>query len=70
MKCFKCKNYGHYANRCPVEKKKEEEAHHARAVQFEPLVLLAETTELGPPVHMTPMSHYTEVNLEELKVTP
>lgn len=70
VKCFKCKNYGHYANRCPGEKKKEEEAHHARAVQVEPSVLLAETTELGPSEHLTLRSLFTEVNLEELKLTP
>ena len=47
IKCFKCHQYGHYANRCPGEKKKEEEAHHVKAVEFELVVLLTEsvTTE-------------------------
>jgi hypothetical protein len=40
IKCFKCRNYGHYANRCPEEKKKEE-AHYAKAEENEPTVLLA-----------------------------
>ncbi|XP_066333934.1 uncharacterized protein [Miscanthus floridulus] len=40
IKCFKCHAYGHYANRCPGEKK--EEAHLVK-VEREPAVLLAET---------------------------
>jgi len=44
-----CHNYGHYVNRCLG--KKEEEAHHAKAVEFEPMVLLAETIELGMLEH-------------------
>jgi hypothetical protein len=43
IKCFKCHKYGHYANRCPGEEKKKEEAHHASAVEYEPTVLLVET---------------------------
>lgn len=35
IQCFKCKGYGHYANRCPGREKKEEAAHHARA-EMEP----------------------------------
>ncbi|CAD6204411.1 unnamed protein product [Miscanthus lutarioriparius] len=41
-KCFKCHTYGHYANRCPNEKKKEE-AHFAKAEEKEHSVLLAKT---------------------------
>jgi hypothetical protein len=44
IQCFNCKNYGHYANRCP-EKKKGEEAHHARAEKVELALLLAITEE-------------------------
>jgi hypothetical protein len=43
IKCFKCKNYGHYANRCPGEARKEEEAHHVKRVDYEPAVLMDET---------------------------
>jgi hypothetical protein len=42
IKCFKCHTYGHYANRCPGERKKEE-AHFVQATENEPTVLLAET---------------------------
>jgi hypothetical protein len=46
IKCFKCHGYGHYANRCPGEKKKEE-AHYAKAEEKEQSVLLAETALPG-----------------------
>lgn len=46
IKCFKCQGYGHYVNRCPG-KKKDEEAHHAKVVEYEPTVLIAETVESG-----------------------
>jgi hypothetical protein len=49
IKCFKCHHYGHYANMCPSEKKKEEEAHHVKMVEYEPTVLLAKTVEPGQP---------------------
>lgn len=45
IKCYKCKNYGHYGNRCPG--KKEEEAHYTKKVNLEPTVLLAKTMESG-----------------------
>ena len=45
IKCFKCHGYGHYANRCPGEKK--EEAHYAKAEEKEHSVLLAETALPG-----------------------
>jgi hypothetical protein len=38
IKCFKCHKYGHYANRCPGEKK--DEAH--KGGEKEPTVLLVE----------------------------
>jgi len=69
IKCFKCHNNGHYANRCP-EKKKEEEAHHVRTVETEPSVLLAETVELRLHEHIETMSLHSEVYLEESKVMP
>ena len=43
IQCFKCHKHGHYANKCPGEEKNKEEAHHARTVEFEPSVLMAET---------------------------
>ncbi|CAD6256119.1 unnamed protein product [Miscanthus lutarioriparius] len=43
IKCFKCHLYGHYANKCPGENKKEEEAHHVKAVEYEPAVLFTES---------------------------
>ena len=49
IKCFKCHKNGHYANRCPGEEKKKEEAHHARTVEYEPTVLLAEAAVPGMP---------------------
>jgi len=49
IKYFKCKEYWHYANRCPSEKKKDEEAHHVKKVEFEATVLMAETVEPGQP---------------------
>jgi len=70
IKCFKCHQMGHYANRCPgVEKKKEEEAHHVRAAPLEPTVLLVETVDLEPPEQAPDQNLFTEVDLEE-KVTP
>ena len=45
IKCFKCKQFGHYANRCPNQKK-EEEAHHSKA-EIEPSVLVAELEVLN-----------------------
>ncbi|XP_066341363.1 uncharacterized protein [Miscanthus floridulus] len=70
IKCFKCHCYGHYANRCPGEKKKDEEAHHARTVVMEPAVLLAETEEQGPLEPALCTNLHTEVMLEEKKVLP
>lgn len=68
IKYFKCHNYGHYANRCPRVGKKE--AHHVRAEETEPSVLLVETVELGPLEHTLQTSLYLEVYLEEMKLTP
>ncbi|CAD6246112.1 unnamed protein product [Miscanthus lutarioriparius] len=50
IKFFKCHKYGHYANRCPGEEKKEE-AHHASVVEYESTVLLSETDLLGMLEH-------------------
>jgi len=44
IQCFKCKNYGHYANKCPGEKKGNE-AHHTQ-VDTEPALMLAVTEEV------------------------
>ena len=41
IKCFKCHERGHYANRCPGGEKKAEEANLAK-IDREPAVLLAE----------------------------
>jgi hypothetical protein len=51
IKCFKCKQYGHYANRCPSGEKKEEAAHHARA-EMEPALglMFAVAEEEASPV--------------------
>ncbi|XP_066351663.1 uncharacterized protein [Miscanthus floridulus] len=70
IKCFKCQTYRHYANHCPGEKKKDEEAYHVRKVEMEPVVLLAETMELGPLEPASNMSLHTEMILEEKKVMP
>lgn len=51
IKFFKCHKYGHYANRCPGAEKKEEEAHHASVVEYEPTVLLAEMALPGMLEH-------------------
>lgn len=76
IKCFKCHLYGHYANWCPGEDKKDEkkkdEAHHARTVEYEPIVLLAETgvpellkeTERGS---LLSDGYQAELNLNEVK---
>jgi hypothetical protein len=70
IKCFKCHQYGNYANRCPgAEKKKEDEAHHARA-EFEPKVLLAETVELGSQNNLLSDDCQETVLLNEVKVMP
>lgn len=53
IKCFKCHKNGHYANRCPGEEKKKEEAHHAKAVEYEPTVLLAKTALPGRFEHLS-----------------
>ena len=74
IKFFKYHKYGHYANRCPgVEK--EEEAHHASAVQYEPTVLLAETALPGMLEHPSSDSLLSdgcqgELFLNEVKVYP
>ena len=57
-----------YANRCLG--KKEEEAHHAKAVEFEPTVLLAEIAELGLLEHPLSDECQEEVFLNEVKVHP
>ncbi|XP_066323768.1 uncharacterized protein [Miscanthus floridulus] len=75
IKIFKCHKYGHYANRCPGAKKKEEEAHHASAVEYEPTVLLAETALPGMLEHPSSDSLLSdgcqgELFLNEVKVYP
>lgn len=52
IKCFKCKLNGHYANRCPNQKK-EDEAHHVKA-EMEPSVLFAklEVLNTGKSSHL------------------
>jgi len=70
IKCFKCHQNGHYANKCPgAEKKKEDEAHHARA-EFEATVLLAETAELGLQKNLLSEDCQETVLLNEVKVMP
>ncbi|XP_066347659.1 uncharacterized protein [Miscanthus floridulus] len=54
---FKCHHCGHYANRCLEEEKKELEAHHVRAVDVEPSVLLAKMEEPGLLEHTTQEIH-------------
>ncbi|CAD6270422.1 unnamed protein product [Miscanthus lutarioriparius] len=75
IKCFKCHGYGHYANRCPGEKKKEE-AHLVKAGEKEPIVLLAERLlpdQLQYQLHSQTQntdSRMQRVFLNELKVVP
>lgn len=68
---MKCKKYGHYANRCPGEKKKEE-AHHVRA-EMELALMLAVAKEQevsrGSPVKIQNMEREV-VFLKEEKVVP
>ena len=68
IKCFKCHAYGHYANRCPGEKKNDEEAHHAKTVATEPTVLLAKMEEQGSLDPALCEIRHTNVKLEEEKV--
>jgi hypothetical protein len=77
IKCFKCHEYGHFANRCPggekKEDKKKEEAHHVKAVEFEPTVLLAETEMLEyqkQSVSDSLLSDDCQLYLNEVKVFP
>ena len=65
-KCFKCHKYGHYANRCPGEKK-EEEGHCAKAK--EPMMLLAEMAASGLLEH-PPRSQVQRVFLNVAKIVP
>jgi hypothetical protein len=50
----------------PGEKKKEEEAHHVKTVEYEPTMLLAETVELGQPKHLLSKKVQEEVFLNEV----
>jgi len=61
--------YGHYANRCP-EEKKGEEAHHVKVEEHEPTVFLAETKFLGPLEHLSAREVQKGVFLNEPKVMP
>ena len=65
IKCFKCHLYGHYANRCPSEKK-EEEAHHVKTVEYEPIVLLAKMVEPGQLDHLLSEKVQEELLLNEV----
>jgi len=67
IKCFKCHKYGHYANRCPGEKKGDE-AHHARVE--EAAVLLAETEVPGPFKRLSASTVQNGIVLNEPKVMP
>lgn len=73
IKCFKCHKNGHYANRCPGEEKKKEEAHHAKAVEYEPTVLFTETALPGRFEHPSSeklLSDDCQLSLHEVKVYP
>ncbi|CAD6255874.1 unnamed protein product [Miscanthus lutarioriparius] len=75
IKCFKCHKTGHYANKCPGEEKNKEEAHHARMVEFEPSVLMAETLVPGKPENTSSDKELSndcqgKVFLNEVKVFP
>lgn len=72
IKCFKCHKHGHYAHRCPDEEK-EEEAHHNSMVEYEPMVLLAETTVPGRLEHLSSdelLSNGYQLSLHDAKVYP
>jgi hypothetical protein len=76
IKCFKCKGYGHYANRCPGGENKEEAAHHARAEIERTLGLMYAVAEVGQekesrePVQQCQIGRRGAVNLTEEKVKP
>jgi len=77
VKCFKCHEKGHYANRCPgTDKnadKKKEEAHHVKAVEYEPTVLLAETAmpcKLEQTLSEELLSDDRQLTLNEVKICP
>jgi hypothetical protein len=79
IQCFKCKQYGHYANRCPGEKKgKEAVAHYALVeMEMEPALglMLAVAKEKGKPESVRPPQTCQSVwlcvvDLTEEKVVP
>jgi hypothetical protein len=70
IKCFNCKEYGHYANRCPQERKGGgEEAHHAQVEKFEPALMLTVAEELLLFMQM-PKPQQQAVILQEERVFP
>jgi len=75
IQCFNCKDYGHYANCCPKEKRGGgEEAHHARVEKIEPALMLtvAEEPQLFEkmPSPERNSGRRQAVNLKEGKVIP
>jgi hypothetical protein len=67
IKCFNCGKYGHYANQC--KQPKEGKAHHARAEDIEPALLLAVLEELTP-LEQGQGEHQAMVFLNEEHVRP
>ncbi|XP_039840923.1 uncharacterized protein LOC120700756 [Panicum virgatum] len=67
IECFNCGKYGHYANQC--KQLKEGEAHHARAEDVEPALLLAVSEELTP-LEQGQGEHQAMVFLNEEHVRP
>ncbi|KAK2398886.1 hypothetical protein QL285_048781 [Trifolium repens] len=68
VQCYCCKNFGHYANDCLLNKEREsEEANMARSSDDEPVLLMAYESDDDEPVKLT-FSDSEEVSEDDYEI--
>ncbi|KAK2356374.1 hypothetical protein QL285_093712 [Trifolium repens] len=68
VQCYCCKNFGHYANDCLINKERElEEANMARSSDDEPVLLMAYESDDDEPVKLT-FSDSEEVSEDDYEI--
>ncbi|KAK2363545.1 hypothetical protein QL285_088517 [Trifolium repens] len=68
VQCYCCKNFGHYANDCLLNKERElEEANMARSSDDEPVLLMAYESDDDEPVKLT-FSESEEVSEDDYEI--